>query len=95
MQWETIAAAKAKDRWERNAPGAWEYVADLRGRAGVVFGWSLEAGGAVDFAKAAEAFTRGAAIVDRLAMSGWGETIIVQSCLRRRGNGRGPEPRPG
>ena len=69
--------------------------ADLRGRAGVVFGWSLEAGGAGDFAKAAEAFARGAAVVDRLAMSGWGETIIVQSCLRRRGNGRGPEPRPG
>jgi hypothetical protein len=67
MQWETIAAAKAKDRWERNAPGSLEYVADLRGRAGVVFGWLLEAGGAGDFAKA---FARGAAIVDRLATSG-------------------------
>ena len=78
-----------------HTPGSSEYVADLSDRAGVVFGWLLEAGGAGDFAKAAEAFTRGAAIVDRLAMSGWGETIIVQSCLRRRGNGRGPEPRPG
>ena len=78
-----------------HTPGSSEYVADLGDRAGVVFGWLLEAGGAGDFAKAAEAFTRGAAIVDRLAMSGWGETIIVQSCLRRRGNGRGPEPRPG
>jgi hypothetical protein len=50
-----------------NAPGSSEYVADLGSRAGTVFGWLLEAGGAGDFGKAAESFARGAAIVDRLA----------------------------
>lgn len=49
------------------APGMSEYVADLGSRAGTVFGWLFEAGGAGDFAKAASAFARGAAIVDRLA----------------------------
>jgi len=53
-----------------HAPGSSEYVADLGSRAGVVFGWLLEAGGAGDFAKAADAFARGAAIVDRLALIG-------------------------
>jgi hypothetical protein len=50
-----------------NASGSSEYVADLASRAGTVFGWLLEAGGAGDFAKAADSFKRGAAIVDRLA----------------------------
>jgi hypothetical protein len=50
-----------------HAPGSSEYVADLGSRAGTVFGWLLEAGQAGDFAKAAESFARGAAIVDRLA----------------------------
>jgi hypothetical protein len=58
---EKIAAALA------NAPGTSQYVADLGSRAGTVFGWLLEAGRAGDFAKAAESFARGAAIVDRLA----------------------------
>jgi hypothetical protein len=52
-----------------NAPGSSKYVADLGSRAGTVFGWLLEAGEAGDFAKAASSFSRGAAIVDRLAMS--------------------------
>ncbi len=51
------------------APGSSEHVADLGSRAGTVFGWLLEAGGAGDFAKAAELFARGAALVDRLAMN--------------------------
>lgn len=50
-----------------NAPGSSQYVADLGSRAGTVFGWLLEAGGAGDFTKAADSFARGAAIVDRLA----------------------------
>jgi hypothetical protein len=52
-----------------NAPGSSQYVADLGSRAGTVFGWLLEAGGAGDFTKAADSFARGAAIVDRLAIS--------------------------
>jgi hypothetical protein len=52
-----------------NAPGSSEDVAALGSRAGTVFGWLLEAGGAGDFAKAAESFARGAAIVYRLAMN--------------------------
>jgi hypothetical protein len=50
-----------------NAPGSSEYVADLGSRAGTVFGWLLETGGAGDFAKAAQSFARGAEIFDRLA----------------------------
>lgn len=50
-----------------NAPGSLEYVADLGSRAGTVFGWLFEAGGAGDFAKAAGSFALGAEIVDRLA----------------------------
>jgi hypothetical protein len=52
-----------------NAPGSSQYVADLGSRAGTIFGWLLEAGGAGDFTKAVESFAHGAAIVDRLAMS--------------------------
>jgi hypothetical protein len=52
-----------------NASGSSAYVADLGSRAGTVFGWLLEAGGAGDLAKAADVFARGAAIVDRLAMT--------------------------
>ena len=50
-----------------NVPGSSEYVGDLGSRAGIVFGWLLEAGGSGDLTKAADAFARGAAIVDRLA----------------------------
>jgi hypothetical protein len=52
-----------------NAPGSSQYVADLGSRAGTVFGWLLDAGDAGDFAKAADSFARGAAIVDRLAQN--------------------------
>jgi hypothetical protein len=58
-----------RKRLQPAPPGSSEYVADLGSRAGTVFGWLLEAGGAVDLAKAADAFARGAAIIDRLAMT--------------------------
>jgi hypothetical protein len=58
---EKIASAMA------NVPASSEFVADLGSGAGIVFGWLLEAGASGDLVKAADAFARGATIVDRLA----------------------------
>jgi hypothetical protein len=53
-----------------NTPGTFEYVADTRPTAGIVFGWLLELGAAGDFTRAADCFRRATAIIDRLAMAG-------------------------
>jgi hypothetical protein len=50
-----------------SVPGTFDYVADAKVGAGIVFGWLLEAGLAGDFNKATEVFARAAAIIDRLA----------------------------
>jgi hypothetical protein len=50
-----------------NTPGTFTRVTDSTAGAGTVFGWLMEVGDAGDLIRAAEAFARAAAIVDRLA----------------------------
>src|SRR5258708_606646 len=55
------------ERAAASVPGTFAYVADSGGEAGGVLGWLFELGQADDFKRAASAFARAAAIVDRLA----------------------------
>ena len=51
-----------------NVAGSFEFVSDAAAKTGTVFGWLFEVGAGGNFVQAAEAFTRAAQIVDRLAM---------------------------